>query len=138
MKSLLVTGSSGLIGSEVVTHFSQSGWTVHGVDNNMRADFFGPGGDTRWNTLRLKDQFPSFHHHELDIRDRAGVDRWLALGVERVIIGTAALKDPELKARMAKMGLELTGSTPEAFAKDVKQDYKKWGDVVTEIGIKLD
>jgi tripartite-type tricarboxylate transporter receptor subunit TctC len=39
---------------------------------------------------------------------------------------------------MAKMGLELTGSTPEAFAQDVKQDYKKWGDVVTEIGIKLD
>ena len=51
---------------------------------------------------------------------------------------SAALKDPEFKARMAKMGLELTGSTPEAFAKDVKQDYKKWGDVVTEIGIKLD
>ena len=73
MKILLVTGSSGLIGSEVVGHFSKAGWTVHGVDNNMRADFFGPGGDTRWNTRRLKEQFPDFHHHELDIRDRAGV-----------------------------------------------------------------
>ena len=49
-----------------------------------------------------------------------------------------ALTDPGLKERMGKMGLELTGSTPQAFAKDVKQDYKKWGDVVEEIGIKLD
>jgi len=41
---LLVTGSSGLIGSEVVEHFGGLGWDVHGVDNNMRADFFGQGG----------------------------------------------------------------------------------------------
>ena len=73
MKRLLVTGSSGLIGSEVVEHFSLQGMTVHGMDNNMRADFFGPGGDTRWNTRRLKEKFPSFQHHELDIRNRAGV-----------------------------------------------------------------
>ena len=46
---LLVTGSSGLIGSEVVDFFCRQGWEVHGVDNNMRADFFGPQGDTRWN-----------------------------------------------------------------------------------------
>jgi len=44
VKKLLVTGSSGLIGSEVVTAFSGDGWKVHGVDNNMRADFFGPQG----------------------------------------------------------------------------------------------
>ena len=74
-KQLLVTGSSGLIGSEVVTHFAQAGWTVHGVDNNMRADFFGPGGDTRWNTRRLKEQFPSFQHHELDIRETFRIDQ---------------------------------------------------------------
>jgi CDP-paratose 2-epimerase len=47
MKKLLVTGSSGLIGSEVVAGFSADGWEVHGVDNNLRADFFGPQGDTR-------------------------------------------------------------------------------------------
>lgn len=73
MKKLLVSGSSGLIGSEVVTQFSLDGWTVHGVDNNMRAEFFGPGGDTRWNTRRLIQNFPTFSHHELDIRDREGV-----------------------------------------------------------------
>jgi CDP-paratose 2-epimerase len=49
MPILLVTGSSGLIGSEVVSHFGSRGWTVYGVDNNMRADFFGPQGDIRWN-----------------------------------------------------------------------------------------
>lgn len=49
-----------------------------------------------------------------------------------------ALQDPALNARMAKLGLELTWASPEDFSKDVKQDYKKWGDVVEEIGIKLD
>jgi len=49
MKKLLVTGAGGLIGSEVVSHFSAAGWYVVGVDNNMRADFFGPQGDTSWN-----------------------------------------------------------------------------------------
>ena len=70
---LLVTGSSGLIGSEVVGYFSALGWEVHGIDNNMRADFFGPQGDTRWNQERLKSAHPRFHHHELDIRDRKAV-----------------------------------------------------------------
>ncbi|GEM_PF-5630880 len=52
-RTALVTGSSGLIGSEVVDYFCRLGWSVHGMDNNMRADFFGPGGDTRWNQRRL-------------------------------------------------------------------------------------
>ena len=73
MKKLLVTGCSGLIGSEVVAHFSNAGWTVHGVDNNMRADFFGPQGDTRWNLGRLKAEHSDFHHHEVDIRNRPAV-----------------------------------------------------------------
>jgi CDP-paratose 2-epimerase len=65
---LLVTGSSGLIGSEVVDYFCRLGWEVHGADNNMRADFFGPGGDTRWNQCRALATHCTFHHHELDIR----------------------------------------------------------------------
>ena len=71
---LLVTGSTGLIGSEVCIHFAQLGWEIHGVDNNQRAVFFGPQGDTRWNQSRIATQLgASFHHHELDIRDRQGV-----------------------------------------------------------------
>ena len=73
MSSILVTGSSGLIGSEVVSYFCKLGSTVQGVDNNMRADFFGPAGDTRWNQKRLADQYPNFSHHELDIRVRPAV-----------------------------------------------------------------
>ena len=70
---LLVSGSSGLIGSEVVSHFATAGWRVFGVDNNQRAKFFGPAGDTRWNQQRLAETFPSFAHIEMDIRDRAAV-----------------------------------------------------------------
>src|SRR5215211_4204672 len=70
---LLVTGSSGLIGSAVVEHFCSSGWEVHGIDNNMRAGFFGPEGDTRWNQRRLLERFVKFRHHELDIRCRKDV-----------------------------------------------------------------
>ena len=70
MKKLLVTGSSGLIGSEVVTYFDKLGLVVHGLDNNMRADFFGEKGDTRWNQHRLEETCRNFKHHEIDIRSR--------------------------------------------------------------------
>jgi CDP-paratose 2-epimerase len=70
---MLVTGSSGLIGSEVVEFFAADGWHVHGLDNNQRAAFFGPRGDTRWNQRRLSETVPGFEHHELDVRDRQGV-----------------------------------------------------------------
>jgi CDP-paratose 2-epimerase len=73
MKKLLVTGSSGLIGSEVCIFFSGNGYVIHGVDNNQRAVFFGPQGDTRWNQKRLENIIKGYVHHELDIRDRQRV-----------------------------------------------------------------
>lgn len=73
MSKALVTGSSGLIGSEMATFFAAMGHEVHGVDNNMRAEFFGPQGDTRWNQRRLEQALARFTHHELDIRSRGGV-----------------------------------------------------------------
>jgi CDP-paratose 2-epimerase len=73
MKKILVTGSSGLIGSEVCLHFANLGWEIHGLDNNQRAVFFGDSGDTRWNQARLQKELPSFIHHELDIRNREGL-----------------------------------------------------------------
>jgi CDP-paratose 2-epimerase len=73
--SVLVTGSSGLIGSELVAYFDTRAELVAGVDNNMRADFFGRGGDTRWNLQRLRETCPRFRHYELDVRDRDGLDR---------------------------------------------------------------
>jgi CDP-paratose 2-epimerase len=50
---IVVTGSSGLIGSEAVEHLARQGHRIHGVDNNMRADFFGPQGDTTWRLKQL-------------------------------------------------------------------------------------
>jgi len=89
-RTLVVTGSSGLIGSAVAAYFDAAGWIVHGVDNNQRAVFFGPAGDTRWNQERLAASLRSFHHHELDIRDRSGVLRLVEEVRPAAIVHTAA------------------------------------------------
>ncbi|HEY9003239.1 MAG TPA: NAD-dependent epimerase/dehydratase family protein [Mucilaginibacter sp.] len=73
MKKLLVTGSAGLVGSEVCVYFAEKGYEIHGVDNNQRAVFFGPQGDTIWNRDRLIDTLKNYKHHEIDIRDRAAI-----------------------------------------------------------------
>ena len=98
MKKLLVTGSSGLIGSEVVAGFSAVGWEVHGVDNNMRAEFFGPQGDTRWNLNRLLETHASFHHHEADIRDRSALMGLLQTLRPDAVVHTAAQPSHDLAA----------------------------------------
>ena len=89
-RSLLVTGSSGLIGSEVASFFGNEGWQIHGMDNNQRAAFFGPQGDTRWNQQRLIDTVPRFRHHEVDIRDRHRVLNLVAELRPNAIVHAAA------------------------------------------------
>jgi CDP-paratose 2-epimerase len=90
-KKLLVTGSSGLIGSEVCYPFAGLGWEIHGVDNNQRAVFFGAQGDTRWNQNRIQtDLGAKFIHHEVDIRDRAGVLALIKEVKPDAIVHTAA------------------------------------------------
>jgi len=71
---VLVTGSSGLIGSEAVEHFDRQGHEVFGVDNNMRRVFFGAAGDTLWNLERLKSTCKRFTHAAIDIRDRTAIE----------------------------------------------------------------
>jgi CDP-paratose 2-epimerase len=90
VQTILVSGSSGLIGSEVARHFDDLGWRVHGIDNNQRAVFFGPAGDTRWNQERLSSSLRSFTHHELDLRDRDGILRLVADVKPDAIVHTAA------------------------------------------------
>src|SRR5260370_9716224 len=97
-KSILVTGSSGLIGSEVALHFHEQGFRIHGADNNQRAVFFGPQGDTRWNQKRLQALMPDFTHHELDIRDRQGVLALVDKLRPSAIIHTAAQPSHHLAA----------------------------------------
>lgn len=70
---VLVTGSSGLIGSEAVLFFDREGHRVFGIDNNMRREFFGPAGDTTWNLNDLRRRTKQFQHHALDIRDRTAI-----------------------------------------------------------------
>ncbi len=98
MKKLIVTGSNGLIGSEVVAYFDALGWQVFGVDNNMRRDFFGERGDTRWNQRRLEENCKHFEHHELDVRDRAGVLALLEQIQPDMIVHAAAQPSHDLAA----------------------------------------
>jgi CDP-paratose 2-epimerase len=95
---VLVTGSAGLIGSEAVEFFDRQGCDVHGVDNNLRADFFGPQGDTTWNRQRLEATCRRYTHHDLDIRDREGVDTLLRTHRFELIIHAAAQPSHDLAA----------------------------------------
>ena len=98
MPKLLVTGSSGLIGSEVVGYFFQQGWDVSGIDNNMRAEFFGPAGDTRWNQKRLQSEYRKFRYFDVDIRDRVAVQNVLAQIVPDLVVHAAAQPSHDLAA----------------------------------------
>ncbi|MBX9891040.1 MAG: NAD-dependent epimerase/dehydratase family protein [Chitinophagaceae bacterium] len=90
MNKIIVTGSSGLVGSEVCVFFEKNGYHVHGIDNNQRAVFFGSAGDTRWNQARLTSTLRNFSHHELDIRDRQGLHELVKKIRPDVIVHTAA------------------------------------------------
>lgn len=98
MKKILVTGSSGLIGSEVVENFCKDGSQVFGIDNNMRKDFFGPKGDTSWNRDRLIEENTNFMHIDLDIRNRESLHDHLLKINPDVIIHTAAQPSHDLAA----------------------------------------
>jgi CDP-paratose 2-epimerase len=95
-RTVLVTGSSGLIGSEAVVSFDRLGYRVLGIDNNMRADFFGPMGDTSWNLLRLKSITKSFEHFHMDIRDRSAILAFFKENRPDVIIHCAAQPSHDL------------------------------------------
>lgn len=78
MKIALVTGSGGLIGSESVRFFADKFDRVVGMDNDMRAYFFGEGASTRWNQHKLQETYPNYEHHALDIRNQEGLERVFA------------------------------------------------------------
>src|SRR5262245_1466114 len=86
----LITGSCGLIGSEVCIYLHKFGFRIAGIDNNQRSVFFGPEGDTSWVLKRLSTEIAGYSHHSLDIRDREGILRLVADLKPAVIIHTAA------------------------------------------------
>jgi CDP-paratose 2-epimerase len=89
-KKTLITGSTGLIGSEAVRFFIQKGFEVYGIDNNMRAYFFGSDGDTSWNRKQLKKSYDRYHHHNFDIRDEKKINDLFKSERFDLIIHTAA------------------------------------------------
>jgi CDP-paratose 2-epimerase len=97
-KTALVTGSSGLIGSAGVAFLDERGWTVHGVDNNMRREFFGEHGDTSWNLERLLGSTSRFEHHGLDVRDRDGIMRLFGEQRFDLVVHCAAQPSHDLAA----------------------------------------
>ena len=97
---VIITGSSGLIGSELVSYFDQRARLVVGIDNNMRADFFGPEGDTGWNLHRLLRTTRNFRAHDVDVRDRYGLQALFRdKGPFDLIVHCAAQPSHDLAAR---------------------------------------
>jgi CDP-paratose 2-epimerase len=89
-KNALVTGSCGLIGSEVSLHLARHGYRIYGIDNNQRAVFFGPEGDTSWSLQHLRTSIDDYTHYSLDIRDRPAILQLVANLKPDVIVHTAA------------------------------------------------
>ena len=100
MSACLVTGSAGLIGSEAVRHFAAQGMDVVGIDNDMRARFFGPEASTKWMQQELA-ALPGYRHESLDIRDREAVERMMQTYGDAVelIVHTAAQPSHDWAAR---------------------------------------
>ncbi|MGD1904097.1 MAG: NAD-dependent epimerase/dehydratase family protein [Geitlerinemataceae cyanobacterium] len=102
MSLVLVTGSAGLIGSETVRFFCDKGYTVAGIDNNLRASFFGEEASTLWNRDRLREKFgEKYRHHDTDIRDREAIGALFAdYGTDiSLIVHTAAQPSHDWAAR---------------------------------------
>ena len=75
MKITLITGSTGLVGSEVAMFFKDKFDLILGIDNNMRAEFFGEDASTEWNRKRLEETIPNYKHYDVDIRDEKAVEK---------------------------------------------------------------
>lgn len=101
MAIAVVTGSSGLIGSEAVNHFHGLGYDIWGIDNDLRATFFGPEASTGWMRDRLRAQLPHYRHHDHDIRDEAAINRIFQAGARdiEVVIHAAAQPSHDWAAR---------------------------------------
>ncbi len=111
-KEVLVTGSAGLIGSEAVRFFCEKGFDVHGIDNNLRAYFFGSDGDTTWNKKTLIREYKNYHHHEVDIRNVGKIDEFFKEHRFSLIIHTAAQPSHDWAAKepLTDFSINATGT----------------------------
>lgn len=144
---VLVTGSNGLIGSEAVLYFDALGADLLGVDNNMRALFFGAGGDTRWNQARLQRTAKRFTHVELDVRNRHAVLDLLRKEPFDLVIHCAAQPSHDLAAKMPFEDFDVNAAGTMNLLESVRQHRpeavfvllstnKVYGDVPNELPLK--
>ncbi|MDQ1257097.1 MAG: CDP-paratose 2-epimerase [Candidatus Hydrogenedentes bacterium] len=114
MQVAIVSGSAGLIGAEAVRFFSRQGFTVVGIDNDMRKEFFGEEASTAWSAERLKADIASYRHHNADIRNYDTVSRIFAeYGSDiRLVIHTAAQPSHDWAARapLVDFGVNAVGT----------------------------
>lgn len=106
-RTALVTGSCGLIGSEVTRSFARRGFGVTGIDNNHRAVFFGAEGDTSWVLGQLQSEIPDYKHFAIDIRDREGVLTLIEQLKPDLIIHTAAQPSHDRAAAIPFLDFEV-------------------------------
>jgi len=101
MSVVLVTGSAGLVGGEAVQFFSEKGFHVVGIDNDMRKEFFGEAASTDWRRRELEETAPGYEHHGIDIRDEEGVRAIYAKygGEIKLVIHAAAQPSHDWAAR---------------------------------------
>lgn len=144
---ILVTGSSGLIGSETVRYHDAHGHDVVGVDNNMRSVFFGPAGDTSWSTRDLQSSTKRFRHMALDIRDREKVLALFAAERFDAVIHCAAQPSHDRAAAIPFLDFEVnalgTLNLLEASRQHSKESpfiflstNKVYGDAPNEIALR--
>lgn len=144
---ILVTGSSGLIGSEAVTFFDAQGHEVVGVDNNMRKVFFGEQGDTTWNLNRLQKKTKNFAHNDLDIRNREDVFAFFKANKFDAIIHCAAQPSHDKARDIALMDFDVNAVGTVNLLEATRQNFpeaafihvstnKVYGDSPNELPMK--
>ena len=103
MNIALITGSAGLVGSETVEFISNKFDLVVGIDNDMRAEFFGQEASNQWNKNRLLQKIKNYRHHDVDIRDKASLEKiFVEIGNDiGLIVHTAAQPSHDFAAKDA-------------------------------------
>ena len=114
MSVVVVTGSAGLIGAETTRRFARDGHTVAGIDNDMRAYFFGAEGSTKWSADALQRDLPGYRHHVADIRDYAALEAVFKeyAGDIALVVHTAAQPSHDWAARepLTDFGVNAVGT----------------------------
>lgn len=102
-----VTGSAGLVGGSVVEHFAVRGHDVLGIDNNMRATWFGPAGDTRLVATLLRERHQRYHHVEADVRDGPTIGRLVDDFQPDLVVHAAGQPSHDLSASLPRVDFEV-------------------------------